>query len=74
MSEFGRRTGVPIGPNVDQRAALLCVGATRRQKAFPQNFRFPLERACALICDDIERFGELMCVDVAADAIVLRMY
>ncbi|HUI95730.1 MAG TPA: hypothetical protein VLX44_08255 [Xanthobacteraceae bacterium] len=65
MVEFGRRAPAPIGPiapNADKKTGprLLCVAGTVSQKAFPQNFRFPLPRACAVVCDDIERFGALM--------------
>jgi hypothetical protein len=65
MVGFGRRAGVSIGPNLDKEDGrrLICVAATMREKAFPQNFRFPLQRACAVVCDDIVRFGERMCVD-----------
>ena len=55
---------MPITPKMDTEAkrSILCVGGTTWEKAFPQNFYFPLTRACTTLCDDVERFGELLCI------------
>jgi len=60
---FGRRGAKPK-PNVVKRSerSLLCVGGTPWEKTFPQSFGHHLTRACAAICDDIERFGELLSI------------